>query len=88
MSDAEKNRLIETLQTDHRTADLDPADRLMLDYAAKLTSHPSEITAQDIDDLRKAGFGDRAIHDICALAAYYAFANRIADGLGVVLEES
>ena len=60
----------------------------MLDYAAKLTSHPSEITAEDVDVLRQAGFGDRAIHDICAITAYYAFVNRIADGLGVALEGS
>jgi alkylhydroperoxidase family enzyme len=32
------------------------------------------------------GFDDRAIHDICAITAYYAFVNRIADGLGVELE--
>ena len=80
--------LIETLQTDYRSADIDPADRQMLDYAAKLTSHPSEITAADVDGLRKAGFRDRAIHDICAIAAYYGFVNRIADGLGVSLEGS
>lgn len=37
--------------------------------------------------LRAAGFDDRAIHDICAVTAYYAFVNRMADGLGVDLEE-
>ncbi len=58
----------------------------MLDYAAKLTSHPNKITAEDIADLRQAGFEDRAIHDICAITAYFAFVNRIADGLGVALE--
>ncbi len=58
----------------------------MLDFTAKLTSHSSEITADDVDGLRQAGFGDRAIHDICAITAYYAFVNRIADGLGVALE--
>ena len=77
---------METLQTDYRSADIEPEDRQMLDYAAKLTSHPGKITAADVNGLRKAGFRDRAIHDICAITAYYAFANRIADGLGVALE--
>ncbi len=36
--------------------------------------------------LRTAGFDDRAIHDACAIVAYFAFVNRIADGLGVELE--
>ncbi len=30
---------------------------------------------------------DRAIHDACAIVAYFAFVNRIADGLGVELED-
>ena len=51
-----------------------------------LTTNPSEITGDDIRHLRLAGFKDRAIHDICAITAYYAFVNRMADGLGVELE--
>jgi uncharacterized peroxidase-related enzyme len=62
------------------------ADRAMLDYALKLTHTPGRITAEDVAALRGAGFDDRAIHDICAIAAYFAFVNRIADGLGVELE--
>lgn len=58
----------------------------MLDYAAKLTRTPAEIGVDDIAALRAAGFDDRAIHDICAITAYFAFVNRIADGLGVELE--
>ncbi len=58
----------------------------MLEYAVKLTRQPKEITKSDVKSLREVGFGDRAIHDICAITAYYAFVNRIADGLGVELE--
>ncbi len=58
----------------------------MLDYAARLTEVPGEVGASDVETLRAHGFDDRAIHDICAVAAYYAFVNRIADGLGVELE--
>jgi alkylhydroperoxidase family enzyme len=36
--------------------------------------------------LRAAGLGDRDILDVAEVAAYYAYANRIADGLGVELE--
>jgi len=74
------------LSADYRGVTLAPADRVMLDYALKLTHAPAEIRAGDIDHLREAGFGDQAIHDICAITAYYAFVNRIADGLGVELE--
>ncbi len=75
------------LQADYRTADLSPADRAMLDYAAKLTRTPADVTHSDVDLLRKEGFDDSAILDICQVTAYYAFVNRLADGLGVELED-
>ena len=58
----------------------------MLDYALKLTLAPGKIVKEDVDKLRSQGFDDRAIHDICAITAYFAFVNRIADGLGVEVE--
>ena len=58
----------------------------MLDYGAKLTREPQNIVAEDVANLRKVGFDDLAIHDICTVVAYFAFVNRIADGLGVELE--
>ena len=64
-----------------------PADRTLLEYADKLTRTPGAITATDVERLRATGFDDRAIHDVCAIVAYFAFVNRIADGLGVELEE-
>ena len=65
---------------------MDPPDRAVLDYALKLTVAPARVTSDDIRTLRDAGFDDRGIHDICSIVAYYAFVNRVADGLGVELE--
>ena len=62
------------------------ADRQMLGYAAKLTRRPWQMTESDVIALRDVGFGDRAILDIAQIVAYYAYVNRIADGLGVSLE--
>ena len=58
----------------------------MLGYAAKLTRTPGEMERADVDALRAHGFDDLAIHDICLVTGYFAFVNRIADGLGVELE--
>jgi uncharacterized peroxidase-related enzyme len=82
----EARDLVRTLSRDYREAALSAADRAMLDYAVKLTMRPASITREDVDRIRSAGFDDRALHDICAVTAYYAFVNRIADGLGVELE--
>jgi len=67
-------------------ADLSGPDRSMLDYAAKLTSEPWSMDESDVATLRENGFSDDAVLDICQITAYYAYVNRIADGLGVELE--
>jgi uncharacterized protein YciW len=58
----------------------------MLTYVEKLTVRPSEMIEIDVIALRDAGFGDRDILDICQVTGYYAYVNRIADGLGVATE--
>ena len=59
----------------------------MLRYAVKLTRAPAAITAAEVEALRDHGFDDPAILDICQVASYYNYVNRLADGLGVELEE-
>jgi alkylhydroperoxidase family enzyme len=58
----------------------------LLAYADLLTVTPHAVTREHIDALRAAGYDDRAIHDACAIVGYFAFVNRVADGLGVRLE--
>jgi|TARA_B100001079_G_scaffold6576_2_gene5531 uncharacterized peroxidase-related enzyme len=58
----------------------------MLEMAAKLTRAPGAMLESDISQLRDVGFSDRDILDIVEVTAYYAYANRIVDGLGVGLE--
>ena len=64
----------------------DEPELALLAYADALTRDPSSVSTADIEKLRTAGWDDRAIHDACTVIAYYAFVNRIADGLGVELE--
>ncbi len=58
----------------------------MVDYAALLTRAPADVRQRDVERLRTAGFSDRDILDIAEVTAYYAYVNRLADGLGVALE--
>ena len=75
------------MKTDYRTAGIKPRQRAMLDYADKLTRTPWDMTEADLLLLREAGWDDRAILDINQTAAYYAYVNRVADGLGVLLDD-
>jgi uncharacterized peroxidase-related enzyme len=75
------------LARDYTRAEVSDRDRVMIEYAVKLTRSPHSIGPKDIDRLREAGFDDTATLDICQVVSYYNYANRLADGLGVELEE-
>jgi uncharacterized peroxidase-related enzyme len=75
--------LAAALRRDYTQAPLSDADRAMLDYAAKLTRHAWQVTPDDLDRLRRAGFSDQAILQINLIASWFNYINRVADGLGV-----
>jgi uncharacterized peroxidase-related enzyme len=71
------------MRSDYRQAPLSAADRAMLDFAVKLTRAPRSMTREDVEALRTAGFSDTAIHDIVQVTGFFAYYNRLADGLGI-----
>jgi uncharacterized peroxidase-related enzyme len=71
---------------DYRTAPIPAVERAMLDFAARLTRSPWEAAEADVLGLRRMGLSDRAILDLVLVISYFAFVNRVADGLGVELE--
>ncbi len=79
--------LIAQIAEDYTSAEISDAEMAMLGFVAKLTHEPWEMTAEDTEILREHDFDDLAIHDITQVAAYFNYVNRIADGLGVELEE-
>ena len=82
----EDEDLVRRLQDGDRAVVTDAADTAMLDYVAKLTLSPSSVQREDVDRLRAVGFSDTDVLDIAQVTAYYAFVNRLAEGLGVELE--
>jgi uncharacterized peroxidase-related enzyme len=72
------SKLGDILAANYRAADLDPRTRAMLDFVWKLTVEPWTIVETDRAALRKAGFRDRDIWDIAAVAGFFAMSNRIA----------
>lgn len=58
----------------------------MLGYVEQLTLRPGSVVRADVDALVQVGFTDADILAICEVTAYYAYVNRIADGLGVEIE--
>ena len=78
--------LLAAIESDFESANLNARRQTMLRYAVKLTTTPQSMESNDVDALREAGFVDIDILHIAEVVAYFAYVNRIADGLGVELE--
>lgn len=78
--------LLARIERDWETADLGDRRTAMLHFADTLTRTPGSMRPEDVESLRAVGLTDRDILDIVEVIAYYAYANRIADGLGISLE--
>jgi uncharacterized peroxidase-related enzyme len=68
----------ELMAMNFRAARLSKRERAMLDFAVKLTAESWMIEEADREDLRRAGFTDRDIWDIAAVAAFFNMTNRVA----------
>ena len=68
----------ELMAMNYRAARLNKRQRAMLDFAVKLTAKPWAVEEPDRDALRRAGFTDRDIWDIAAVAGFFNMSNRVA----------
>ena len=71
-------RLGELMVMNWRAAELEPRHLAMLAFAWKLTERPAEIVEEDRQALREAGFSERDIWDIAAVASFFNMSNRMA----------
>ena len=68
------------LMINYRSAKLSKKNRLMLDFAYKLTESPSKIDNSDRNILREANFKEEEILEIIEVASFFNMSNRIAAG--------
>jgi uncharacterized peroxidase-related enzyme len=71
----------ELMVMNYRAAALAPRHRAMLDFAVKLTGASAAIDEADRKALREAGFTDRDIWDISAVASFFNMTNRMASAV-------
>ena len=76
----EKNPLIaDQIATNYRKADITAKQRMMLDFAVKISQQANEIDEPDIQTLLENGFTMEEIWDIGSIAALFALSNRLAN---------
>jgi len=68
----------EQMVMNFRSARLTEPQRAMLEFAVQMTQAPETVEEADRQALRDAGFSDRAIWDIAAVAAFFNMTNRLA----------
>jgi uncharacterized peroxidase-related enzyme len=77
----------ELLVMNYRAAKLPRRQRAMLDFAHRMTVEPAEVGDADRAALRKAGFKDRDIWDIAAVASFFNMTNRMATAIDMMPNE-
>ena len=78
------NQLIE----DFDSAELSPKMKAALEYSRKLTENPSKMLQSDAEALYAAGWDESALMSIVEVTGVFAMYNRIADGAGVIAENT
>jgi uncharacterized peroxidase-related enzyme len=66
---------------------LGPRGEALCRYAMTLTVSPWAMTEEDLAPLRAVGLTDTDLVDANQVVAYFNYVNRVADGLGVELED-
>ncbi len=75
--------LVDAVVHDYRTAPISEAERKLFAYIERLTLAPASAAAEDVADLRAAGWSDEAIYDAITVCALFNFYNRWVEGSGV-----
>ncbi len=68
----------EQMVMNYRAARISRRQRAMLDFAVRLTAEPWAVEEDDREALRRAGFTERDIWDIAAVAGFFNMSNRVA----------
>ncbi len=67
--------------------DLTDRDRALLRFVIRLTLAPGASGREDLAALLDAGLSERLAHDTVHVVACFAYMNRLADGLGVQIQD-
>lgn len=80
-------KLAADIKRNFEEAEIDEKTKALLRFACKMTHKTYEMEEADLVALRDHGFSDSAILDITLVAALFNYFNRVADALGIDLEE-
>ncbi|WP_295702147.1 peroxidase-related enzyme [Lapillicoccus sp.] len=81
----EKKPLVaDQVAVNHRTADITPRQRAILDFAHTVNTRSHEVADQDIEVLAAYGLDAEDAWDIASITAFFGLSNRIASTTGLM----
>ena len=83
---ARADTILEALESDQPDSAFAGKELALLRYARQLTLTPGHIEKGDVERLRSAGATDGEILEVNQVVAYFNYANRVLNGLGVTTE--
>lgn len=75
------------LTHNYEVADVPEEEKAAFRLAEKITREPFNLKEADIAGLRRHGWDDAAIFEVCLVASHFNFLNRLAASLGVVPDQ-
>ena len=70
------------IASDHRDAGLDRTDVAIMDFAGKVATDATAITAADVDTLRRHGLADVDVFQVVLAVAARCFFSTVIDAVG------
>lgn len=81
----EKTPLVaDQVAVNHRTADITPRQRAMLDFAHTVNTRSDEVSDGDLEALAAHGLDAEDAWDIASITAFFGLSNRIASTTGLM----
>ncbi len=74
---------MESALRDYRNSPLSQAEKALLAFIQKVNRHSNTIGAEDVEQVRQAGWSDEALYDAITVCALFNFYNRWVDATGV-----
>ncbi|HKT12590.1 MAG TPA: peroxidase [Terriglobia bacterium] len=68
---------------DYTTAPVSDAEKALFKFVTKVNQTSNQITREDVDEARQAGWSDEALYDAITVCAIFNFYNRWIDATGV-----
>jgi uncharacterized peroxidase-related enzyme len=84
---AKDAQIADLVAANYRQVPVTERQRIMLDYAVKLSLTPEDISDADQAALVAAGFSIEDVWDISAITAFFALSNRMAHAIALVPNE-